>query len=99
MNPLVPVTYRLNVEGDQKLVPQTALGAREEATVTEEGAVKCSVPLQSNSGKATLLLTLSYNYCRDGKSGVCKIGVTTWKIPVTLAETGASDLKLSATVK
>ncbi|MBD3673646.1 MAG: redoxin domain-containing protein [Planctomycetaceae bacterium] len=99
LNPLVPVTYRVNVEGKQGLVPAAALGSREEATVTEEGVVKCSVPLQSDSGKATLLLTLSYNYCRDGKSGVCKIGITTWKIPVTLAETGASDLKLSATVK
>jgi len=99
LNPLVPVTYRVNVAGDQQLVPQAAIGSREEATVTKEGAVKFSVPLQSDSGKATLLLTLSYNYCRDGKSGVCKIGVTTWKIPVTLAETGASDLKLSATVQ
>jgi len=99
LNPLAPVTYRLNVEGDQKVIPADSLGAREEATVTEDGQVKVSVPLQSNEGNATLLLTLSYNYCRDGKSGVCKIGVTTWKIPVTLAETGASDLKLSATAK
>lgn len=97
LNPLVPVTYRVNIEGDQQLVPEAAIGAREEATVTEDGVVKCSVPLQSGSGKATLLLTLSYNYCRDGKSGVCKIGITTWKIPVTLAENGQSQIKLSVT--
>jgi DNA-binding beta-propeller fold protein YncE len=99
LNPLAPVTYRLNVDGDQTLIAAESLGAREEATVTKDGQVKVTVPLQSGGGKATLLLTLSYNYCRDGKSGVCKIGITTWKIPLTLAETGASDLKLSATVK
>jgi len=95
LNPLASVTYRVNAEGEQQLIPSNALDSREEASVTEEGNVKASIPLKSNSGTATILLTLSYNYCRDGKSGVCKIGITTWKIPVTLSEDGQNSLRLS----
>jgi hypothetical protein len=97
LNPLAPVVYRLGVEGEQSLIAADILGPREEATVTKQGQVKFSVPLQKNSGKATLLVTLNYNYCRDGKSGVCKIGSATWKIPVELGAEGSSELKLSVT--
>jgi DNA-binding beta-propeller fold protein YncE/cytochrome oxidase Cu insertion factor (SCO1/SenC/PrrC family) len=95
LNPLAPVVYRIEAEGEQPLIAENVLGAREEATVTSKGRVKFSVPLKTNTGKATLLVTLNYNYCRDGKSGVCKIGSTTWKIPVVLGGEGKSELKLS----
>ena len=44
--------------------------------------------MQSTTGEATLFFTLTYSYCRDGTGGVCKLGTTTWKIPVNVSSDG-----------
>ena len=95
LNPLAPVTYQVVAENEQAIVAAEALNSRQEAKVTGEGKVQFSLPLKSATGNATLLLKLVYNYCRDGKGGVCKIGSTVWKIPVSLAEDGAAGIELS----
>lgn len=78
-----PMTWRVNVEGEQNLIAEETLGVRKEPQIDESGIVRISVPLKSSAEEATLLLTLTYGYCRDGKGGVCKLGTTTWKIPVS----------------
>ncbi|HSG72168.1 MAG TPA: NHL domain-containing thioredoxin family protein, partial [Planctomycetaceae bacterium] len=83
-----PMTWRVNVEGEQTLIAEETLGVRHEPQVDDSGLVRISVPLKSAEGKATLLVTLSYGYCRDGKGGVCKLGTTTWKVPVSAGAGG-----------
>jgi thiol-disulfide isomerase/thioredoxin len=83
-----PMTWRVNAEGEQSLLAEETLGARNEPEVDESGTVRISIPVQAAEGEATLLLTLSYGYCRDGTGGVCKLGTKTWKIPVRAGTEG-----------
>ncbi len=97
LNPDSPVAWRVQSEAPQTLVAAEQLGTKQEAQVLPEGEILIDVPLQSATGQATLLLTVTYGYCRDGVGGVCKLGVTSWKVPVNLAaQSDQRDVKLSA---
>ena len=84
LNKLLPVTYRLAVEGEQSLIASDQLNARTEAT-TDGETTKFRIPVAKQTGRATLLITLTYGYCRDGKGGLCKIDTVKFKLPVELA--------------
>lgn len=87
LNTLLPVTYRLAVEGEQSLIAADQLNMKIEATVEGE-ATKFRIPVAKQTGKATLLVTLTYGYCRDGKGGLCKVDSVRFKLPIELAPKG-----------
>jgi hypothetical protein len=35
-------------------------------------------------------VTLTYNYCRDGAGGLCKLGTLAWSIPIEAAAEGSA---------
>lgn len=80
-NPDVPVTYRLTTEGEQTLIAADDLNVRDEAAVAK-GIASFRVPLATKTGKGTYQLSMTYGYCRDGASGLCKLGVATWQVPI-----------------
>jgi thiol-disulfide isomerase/thioredoxin len=80
-NPEVPVTYRLTTEGEQTLIAGDDLNVRDEAAVAK-GIASFRVPLAAKTGKGTYQLSMTYGYCRDGTSGLCKLGVATWQVPI-----------------
>ena len=97
LNPLLPVTYRLAVEGEQSLIAADQLNTRTEAT-TEGEATQFRIPVAQQTGRATLLVTLTYGYCRDGKGGLCKVDSVRFKLPIELAakaEAKSVTLKVS----
>ena len=64
----------------------------------KDGTAVFNVPLAAKSGQAVLKLTLTYGYCREGKGGLCKLGTTSWKIPVEVsADAKNHKLTLTAT--
>ena len=87
LNKLAPLTYRLAVESGQQLFPAEQLTGRHKAT-SKENRVDVTVPLAAQTGEATILLSLSYGYCRDGVGGLCKIKTSRWRIPLTLSADG-----------
>lgn len=97
LNKEFPVAFRVHADGDQQLVGKDDLGEKLEAKIVQGDVVQADVPLQSETGKATLFFTLTYSYCRNGTGGVCKLGTNTWKIPVEIGKTGGSrNIRLSA---
>ena len=95
LNPLLPVTYRLDVEGEQSLIAADRLNKKTEAT-TDGEATKFRILVANKTGRATLLITLTYGYCRDGKGGLCKVDTVKFKLPLEL--TAKADAK-SVTLK
>ena len=95
LNELAPVIYELSVADSKGLVDAEALAKRHEATAGEMSA-SFEIPLTGQTGTADLTVTLSYQYCRDGSSGLCRFGSQRWKIPVTIAAQGTSELELTA---
>jgi thiol-disulfide isomerase/thioredoxin len=99
LNELLPVSYRLGIEGEATLIDSDHLNTKNEVTVLEKNA-KFTVPTATQSGQATLLLSLVYGYCRNGDGGLCKLGTSTWKIPITLQQGAiAESVKLKAIAK
>ncbi|MEK6261080.1 MAG: thioredoxin-like domain-containing protein [Planctomycetota bacterium] len=97
LNPLLPVTYRLGVEGEQSLIDADQLNRKTEAT-TDGESTKFHILVANKTGRATLLVTLTYGYCRDGKGGLCKVDSVRFKLPVELAakaEAKSVTLKVS----
>ena len=68
----------------------SALGKRRRAGVTGTTA-KLSLDLTGKPGKTTLELAVSYQVCRDGTGGLCKLHVDRWSIPLSASPTGASS--------
>ncbi|MFO1045142.1 MAG: thioredoxin-like domain-containing protein [Planctomycetaceae bacterium] len=96
LNPLLPVKYKVATEG--KLVAADLQNVREEAVASGEG-VKFKIPVTAKSGSGTLMVTLTYGYCREGKGGLCKIDSVTFKVPVELGAGDAKSVLLKASPK
>ena len=97
LNPLLPVTYRVAADNEQSLVAADLLNIRTEVTTDDKGTT-FRIPVTKPAGSATLLVTLTYGYCRDGKGGLCKIDSVRFKLPVELAakaESKSVTLKVS----
>ena len=96
LNPLLPVAYRLKVDGEQSVIASDQLNVKQEAT-TEGTGSRFTVPTLKKTGEATLLLSVTYGYCREGNGGVCKVATSTWKIPTLLTDKGkANSVNLKA---
>ncbi len=96
LNPLAEVTYRISAEAEQTLIAKENLQARKEAAATGRAA-KFEIPLLKNSGEAKLLITVTYQFCRDGAGGLCRIRTEHWSLPLSLkpnAENRAVKLKV-----
>ncbi|HUQ70179.1 MAG TPA: thioredoxin-like domain-containing protein [Planctomycetaceae bacterium] len=91
LNPQAAVTYRVTAQGTQSLIAADALNARDEAT-TEGTTAKIALPLAAKSGAAKLQVAVWYTYCRDGQSGLCKLGTTTWNVPVEVSSTATATV-------
>jgi thiol-disulfide isomerase/thioredoxin len=96
LNKLAPVTYRLDAQGDAKLIAAADLGQRQEAEVDGK-VVRFKVPLAEQSGSGTYRLSLSYSYCREGVGGLCKLKTAVWLLPIEVAAKGSPiQLKVAA---
>jgi thiol-disulfide isomerase/thioredoxin/sugar lactone lactonase YvrE len=100
LNKAAPVTFRITSAEEQTLVAADQLSERKEIDVPEEGnQVKFDVPIMAKAGKATFLVTVSYNYCRDGNGGLCKLGTQRWQVPVEVSADGKQDVIVLPTGK
>lgn len=99
LNELAPLTWRLTTDEEQSLVAAEHLDDRQavEASGTQ---TTIEVPLAASEGKATLQLSVTYQFCRDGRGGLCKMDTARWTIPVEV-EAGATSrsIALQATAK
>jgi len=86
LNRLSPPTYRVRAAGDGALVERSALGAREEAQVSEsEDYLTFELPLAEGARQGSLEVSVSFAYCREGTGGLCKLQSRAWIVPVELA--------------
>lgn len=90
LSPAAPVTYEVRAEGEQAIVAAEALAGRDEAEVAGDTAT-IKIPLTGKAGTGVCRLRLTYTYCRDGASGLCKLGTGTWSIPLEVATDGTRD--------
>lgn len=99
LNPLLPVSYRLKSDGEQTLIAKDQLNQKLEANSSHTTA-SISIPTTSTTGQATLMLSVTYGYCKDGKGGLCKVATSHWKLPITLKDgSSESTVKLSVNAK
>ena len=99
LNPLLPVTYRVAADNEQSLVAADQLNTRIKATTDDKGTT-FRIPVTKSAGSATLLVTLTYGYCRDGKGGLCKLDSVKFKLPIELtAKTEAKSVTLKVSPK
>lgn len=89
LNPEAPVIFRVQaVAGDS--VPAEFLSQRHEAEL-KDGRIQIDVPVGVDAGETTLKLALSYQYCRDGVGGVCRLKTETWQIPLVFGPDEPAD--------
>jgi hypothetical protein len=89
LNELAPVTVKVGASGEQTLLSADNLAKRHRGT-TKDLTAQFEIPLQAASGQANLDLTLTYSYCREGASGVCRLHTTRWTLPLEVAATGGA---------
>lgn len=96
LNKLAKVTYKLEATGEQKLIAAEQLKSRQTAEVNDDVAT-ASVPLAAKEGEAKFALSVSFSYCRDGVSGLCKLKTSKWNLPIKVSSDGkSSTIKLEA---
>jgi len=96
LNPQFPHRYRLNADGEQTLIEKDRLHGR--ARLNDDGTqLTVKLPVGQEAGNATFALTLTFGYCRGGKSGLCKLKTRRWKFPLqTAADAEAKVIVLPA---
>lgn len=97
LNTLAPVAYRLATTGDQAVIDTTVLDKRKKAD-SDDVSATIHIPLTGKSGRATLQVSVAYQYCRDGVGGLCHFAEEKWEIPIHVQDS-AESAKLSLTAK
>lgn len=99
INELIPVKYTLTAEADQTVIAANDLVKRKAAEFAD-GKAGLEIPFSQQAGKTVLTISLSYGYCKEGAGGVCKVGTSTWKIPIVAsADAKPTPLMLTASPK
>ncbi|MEE3283109.1 MAG: hypothetical protein VX311_00885, partial [Planctomycetota bacterium] len=100
LNPNASIVYRALGNKGQEVVSPGALGKRKKASPSGGSTANASLALTGTPGKATVDLAVSYQVCRDGKGGLCKLLTIHWTIPLTATpDSKNTSLKLPATSK
>jgi thiol-disulfide isomerase/thioredoxin len=91
LNPLAPMRYEIKATGEGGVLDRDTLG---EKTRVDPPALKVDVklPTTSATGSDDLEISWQYFYCREGAEGLCKMGVTRWKLPVQVDPAAAEDV-------
>ncbi len=95
LNPLTKVLWKLEAVGEAALIPADQLGVRQEAQ-GEELSATFELPVAA-AGAGTYDLTVTWQYCREGAGGVCKLGRTKVRLPLT-ADPAAPIQPLTLTI-
>ena len=100
LNSLAPLSYRLAAAGGHALVAADRLGERVQLEAPAAGTtIKFSVPLAAKTGNGEVKVTVNYGYCRDGAGGLCKLGTTTWLVPIEVADDAKTSVIRLPTAK
>lgn len=83
LNPLFPTKYKVAVEGTPELVAADLQNVKHEAKI-DGSDLKFTIPVARKKGSGTMLVTVTYGYCRDGKGGLCKVDTVKFNVPVEL---------------
>lgn len=98
INPLAPMSYLVEADGDRGLVDRTSLG---KLTRVQPPAsrLEFALPVAGN-GSDLLRVSINYFYCQQGAEGLCKVGSVSWEIPLKIsADRGQDRVELNHTVK
>ena len=100
LNPRASIIYRAVGNKGQQVIDSGGLDKRRKATPAGETGATASLALTGKPGQAVVEVAVSYQVCRDGKGGLCKLLTTRWKVPVTAtADSKTTSLKLPAAPK
>jgi thiol-disulfide isomerase/thioredoxin len=89
LNPLSTVIWQVDPVDSSALVAAEFTGQKFEATGDTTSAT-LEVPLAAE-GAGTYDLSVIYQYCRDGSGGICKLGRTKLRLPLTTSPEGAAE--------
>jgi len=78
---------------DNGLVRATALG-KPGRVKPPSPSFEISLPLDAESGRETLRVTVDYYYCREGAEGLCKAASAVWLVPLHVAANGVDSVVL-----
>lgn len=82
LNPLFPVSFKVKQTGGESVIVDELLGKRLMADVSA-GTPRLQLTVATAAqGEGTYAVQVSFGYCSDGKSGLCKVATKT--IPLTL---------------
>jgi thiol-disulfide isomerase/thioredoxin len=98
INPIAPMSYRVNAEGNEGPVVREGLGTPIQVTPPSD-QFEVAVPVSAATGKDQVAVQLQYFYCQEGNEGLCKMGTVRWEVPVELAADGEASVGLTYEVK
>ncbi|WP_240928222.1 thioredoxin-like domain-containing protein [Thalassoroseus pseudoceratinae] len=85
VNKQFPARVKIAAKPDQTVIVSNQLDKRQPLDIAD-GELTYALPLTGKEGSTTAELSLNYGYCRDGKSGLCKLHSVRWTIPLTVAK-------------
>ncbi|MCA9079062.1 MAG: redoxin domain-containing protein [Planctomycetaceae bacterium] len=95
LNQLAPIGYRLRADDAQQQVNPAAIGPKKQAQ-TDGKTATFPIPLTGATGSTELEIQLTYQFCSDGKGGVCRFASERWTLPIVVAEGGTSRVTVKA---
>ena len=88
LNPRASIIFRARGAKSQAVVANGDLGKRRKAKSTGPASATASLALTGQAGKTTLEVAVSYQVCRGGTGGLCKLLTSRWTIPLVATTDG-----------
>jgi thiol-disulfide isomerase/thioredoxin len=98
LNPGAPLRYKLSIDGNSQLLN---IDSQDSSRTLKNGALPIRVPARAiAAGKADVLASFTFVYCREDNTGVCRIKTLKWRVPVEItADANApAEVRLDAKV-
>jgi thiol-disulfide isomerase/thioredoxin len=97
LNPNAPHRYQVSVEkGAQMLV----INAQNASRSTKDLQLPLRIPAHATGpGSAEARATLTFVYCREDNTGVCRIKTVVWRVPVEIVGDVSAATELNLSVK
>lgn len=90
LNPAAPPSYVVEQQGDSKFLAEEIVN-KPIPLKTADNEFEIELPLSELAGEARIKIAMTYYYCPNGPSGICKVGAAAWSGDVTLSDAATAN--------
>jgi hypothetical protein len=96
LNPTAPHRYKISIEGGSALL----IDSQNSGRTLKNPTLPIRIPARATAnGRADVIVSFTFVYCREDNTGVCRIKTLQWKVPVEITSEANAPAEISLNAK